>query len=503
MESADSTPRHTVTTIDPRLRPARWQPSFLHWHGTDISWWQSWKHALRVVPRMRDHTFVQYATDLPGQDGVLVARIPFLKYVVVRSPELARQVLVTNQDNYRKSAEYDMLAVAFGRGLVTALDDDRWQRNRRLVQPVFGRRNIDKFAGPMTEAAGDAVDRIARLAGDGAPVDINYEMNRLTLDIIARTMFGTDLAGPMSQVRLSELLRFFGFGFITNVSRPLRALSTLAGENSRLAMRVMRTGGWLIAPRTMRDLRHVERVVDQLIADHRAGTITRKDNLLALLMDAEDPETGYRYTDREIHDELMTFIGAGMETTASALAWAWKLLAEHPEVRARMYRELDEVLGGRAPTAADVENLPWTKAFVDETMRVYPPVMGLTRAAKGADVLGGYPIKPGTTVIVIVHGLHHNGRIWDRPEVFDPARYLPENLRPAQRQSSLAFGAGKRMCIASVFAKTEAVLALATMAQRVELNPVGAGPVRPPISFTGGPDGPIWMRPVFRARIDR
>ncbi|WP_280265070.1 cytochrome P450 [Nocardia wallacei] len=502
-----SAARSTTGTGSAVLHPPRRLPTFIRWHGTDVTWWQSWKLALRTLPRVRDHTIVEYLTGLPGQDDVLVARMPFLKFVVVRSPELARHVLVSNQNNYAKSAEYDMLAVAFGRGLVTDLDNQRWMRNRRLVQPVFGKRNVDQFAGPMTEAAGAAVDRIAELHRAGGPIDINAEMNRVTLDVVARTMFGTDLSGPMTQVRLSVLLRYFGIGFMTNLSRPIHAASTWvlrhgphpeSAENPRLPMRVMRAISWVVAPRAMRDLRHVEGVIDGLIADHRSGRITRKDNLLALLMDARDPETGYAYTDQEIREELMTFIGAGMETTATALAWAWHLLGRHPEVRQRLYDELDTVLGGRAPTAADVDRLPWTKAVVAETMRVYPPVIGLARVAIDDDVLGGYPIKAGTTVAIILHGAHHNERIWDRPGEFDPTRYLAENLEPAQKHASLPFGAGKRMCVAYGFANMEAALVLATMAQRVELNPHDDKPIRPQISFTGGPDGPVLMDPVFR-----
>jgi cytochrome P450 len=497
--------------VDATLHPPRWSPAALQWHHTEISWWKSWKFAVHALPRWRDRTIIEYyATQLPGQDDIIVARMPFFRFVIIRNPELARHVLVSNQDNYCKSAEYDLLAVAFGRGLVTDLDDARWARNRRLVQPIFAKRNLDRFAGPMTDAACDAVERFRRIDATGHPVDVNAEMNRLTLDIIARTMFGTDLSGPMSEVTLSRLLQFFGVGFVTNVSRPLHALSTLLVKYgpksqhdtySRLPMRLMRGASWVMAPRVMRDLRHVERVVDQLIADHRSGAIGRKDNLLALLMEARDPETGYRYSDPEIHDELMTFIGAGMETTATALAWAWKLLAEHREVWERLRDELERVLGGRTPTADDVDQLPWTKAIVAETMRVYPPITGVGRVAKRGDVLGDFPITAGTTLGINLHGLHYNDRVWDHPEKFDPTRFL-ENLQPVQRHAWLPFGAGKRMCVAAGFANMEAVLVLATIAQRVDLDRVGDEPIRRQISFTGGPDRPIPMRPTFRVRPD-
>ncbi|MGX1762763.1 cytochrome P450, partial [Streptomyces lydicus] len=199
----------TVDSVaDKTLHPPRWAPTFIRWHHTRIGWRESIKLSLGILPRVRDHTVLDYVTAFPGEDDVIVARVPFKKFVVVRSPELARHVLVSNQSNYTKSPDYDMLAVAFGRGLVTDLNDALWQRNRRLVQPIFAKRNVDGFAPVMVEAATDAVTRIRGLAqGDGI-VDVNAEMNRLTLDITSRTMFGTDITGPMSEVTLYRLLRF-------------------------------------------------------------------------------------------------------------------------------------------------------------------------------------------------------------------------------------------------------------------------------------------------------
>ncbi|ONM48676.1 cytochrome P450 [Nocardia donostiensis] len=495
---------NTATTPgDTTLHPPRWQPAPMRWHRTPVSWAQSWRYAAGFLSRWRDRTLVHYLTaELPGADDVLIARLPILRYVVVRSPALARQILVANQDNYCKSAEYDMMAVTFGQGLVTDMDDRRYQRNRRLVQPIFARSTIDRFAGPITDAATDAADRILRADG---PVDIGVEMNRLTLDIVARTMFGTELTGPISQIRLTNLLKFFGVGFVTNVSRPLRALSTFLVKHttpeeqragSRLPITAMRWLTWFTAPHVMLELTRIERAVDTLIADHRSGRIARKDNLLGLLMDARDPETGHAYSDTEIHDELMTFIGAGMETSATALTWTCKLLAEHPEVRARLQTELREVLGGRTPTAADADQLIWTKAVLIESMRLYPPIIGLTRVAKAPDTLAGYRIEPGTTVVISLHGVHHNPNPWADPERFDPTRHLPGTTTPERRHGFLAFSAGKRICIAQNFAMMELVLSLAVIYQRMELELATDKPILRALSFTGGPDGPVPMAPV-------
>ncbi|MFF2549562.1 cytochrome P450 [Nocardia sp. NPDC058058] len=490
------------------LYPPKWLPAPFRWHRTEVSWAQSWRLAAKLIPRWRDRTVVHYiAAELPGQDDILIARMPLLKYVVVRSPELARHILVAHQDNYAKSAEYDMMAVTFGQGLVTDMDEQRYQRNQRVVRPIFARSAIDQFAGPMTDAARDTLDCIATASAAGRPVDIGAEMNRLMLDVVARTMFGTDLSGPISQINLTNLLKFFGVGFASGVSRPLRRLSTWVVRHtetperqagSRLPIRAMRVLTWMSAPHIMLELRGIEKAVDSLIADHRGGRIARKDNLLALLMESRDPETGYGYSDAEIHDELMTFIGAGMETSATALTWMWKLLAEHPEVRARLHEELDSVLAGRTPTADDVDKLVWSKAIFLEAMRIYPPVIGLTRVAKHDDVLAGYHVKAGTTVVVSLHGVHYNERVWDRPSEFDPTRYLPENMTAEHRQASLAFSAGKRICMAQGFATMEVVLALATIAQRFDLDLAVDGPIRRQMSFIGAPEHPLMMRAVPR-----
>jgi cytochrome P450 len=503
-EPATTTIRGTCP-VDDRLRPPRWAPTLIRWQHTDIGYLKSWWLALKAIRAGYRHTIYEYATELPGQDDIVVARTPLAKFVVVRNPDIARHVLVTNQDNYTKNAEYDLLAVAFGRGLVTDLNDQLWQRNRRLVQPIFAKRQVDSFAPQMVAAASAASHRWDDCAAAGRPIDIAAEMNYVTLDIIARTMFGIELDGRLAeQMRtdFARLLTLFGYGFLLGVARPLRWRGDqlarygprwLAARAPRMAINEMRRGAWVIAPRARCGLGRIERFIDEMIADHRSGKIARTDNLLALLMSAEDPETGYRYRDLEIRDEVLTFLGAGLETTAAALAWTWFLLSQHPEARQRLGHELDEVLGGRAPTAADVDNLPWTQAVVAEAMRVFPPIMGVARTAKAGDVLGDYPIKAGTSIAVLMHSVHHNRRVWENAYDFDPSRFLKENLDGAQRRAHIPFGAGKRMCIASGFANQEATLIIARLAQRFELDLVPGQRLRRELTFTGGPDGKMLM----------
>jgi cytochrome P450 len=488
-------------SVSPELHPPRWAPTPLRWQHTRIGWITSWRLAFRGLWAGYRHTIFDYAARLPGQDDIVVARAPLAKFVVVRNPDIARHILVSNQDNYAKAAEYDLLAVAFGRGLVTDLDDQLWARNRRLVQPIFAKRHVDALAPQITAAAVAAAQRWHAAAEATRPLDIAAEMNYITLDVIARTMFGIDLSGEFAEqmrVDFARLLTLFGYGFISAGSRSLRRRANRRGS-PRLAINALRRDASILAPRTMRGLRRIERFLDGLIADYRSGKIDRTDNLLALLMAAEDPETGYRYTDLEIRDELMTFLGAGFETTAAALAWTWYLLSDNPDARSRLGAELDEVLAGREPTVDDVDRLPWTQAAIAEAMRTYPPIMLLGRVAKSDDVLGDYQIKAGTSVAVLIHGVHHNDRVWKEPHTFEPRRFLTENFDPALRRAHIPFGAGKRMCVASGFASLEATLLLAELAQRFELDLVAGQRLRRELTFTGGPDGAMMMSLRSRA----
>jgi cytochrome P450 len=492
----------------PRTWPRRWQPSFLRWHTTPVGLGRAWGYALRAAWATWRHEIFDFAADLPGHDDIIVARVPLARVMLVRNPEHARHILLTNQDNYTKGVEYDLLAVGFGRGLVTELDEELWRKHRRLVQPVFAKRHVDGFAGQITGAIAAAADRWERESGEGQPLDIAGEMNALTLDIIGRTMFGADFTGRTaheSRDAFARLLRVFGQGVISASGQLARLLANLiwrlgpnrrSPQDPRLVIRVLRFFLRVGEPRTFRGLVALEQLVERLIAKYhatplRAGT---EDNLLSLLMQAEDPESGERLSDAEVRDELMTFLGAGHETTASGLAWTWMLLSQHPEVRERLQAEVDEVLAGRAPTAADVDRLVWTKAVVQESMRMYPPVMGLTRVAARDDVIDGIPIRAGRTVAILIHAVHHHPEVWTAPRQFDPARFMPGAETPSSRQAWMPFGAGRRMCVAAGFASLEAILIVAMIAQRFELELIDQKPIRRENTFTGGPAGAVWMR---------
>jgi cytochrome P450 len=492
-----------------RLSPPRWVPSLFRWHTTRVSFVQAWRYALRALWATRSHMLFDFVAELPGHDDVISARTP-AKLLVVRNADYAHQILVANQDNYAKSAEYDLLAVALGRGLVTNLDDDSWRAHRRLVQPVFGKRHVDGFAGPMTDAVAAASERWQSDHPDGK-LDIAAEMSGLTLNIIGRTMFGTELtSNTAAEIRdaFARLRRFSGVGVITGSAYRARMIANIlwrfgpdrhAAQDPGLVVRVLRWVTRVLEPETYRGLLLIESLVDRQIAAYDTEQAKRQDTLLALLVESTDPDTGDRFTDAEVHDELMTFLAA-VPTTADALTWTWVLLSRHPEVRERLQTELDAALAGRIPTVEDLQHLPWTRAVVEESMRLLPPVMAVARVAKRDDVLGGIPIEAGATVVVLIHGAHHNPGTWSDPERFDPSRFLPDVPARSARRATIPFGAGRRMCIAATFARMEIALIVAMVSQRFELDLAPQPPIRRENTLFGGPEGSVWMNLHHRER---
>ena len=485
-----------------RLSPPRRVPSPFRWHTTRVSFVQAWRYGLRAVFATRSHMLFDFVAQLPGHDDVIRARAP-AKLLLVRNADYAHRILVANQNSYAKGAEYDLLAVGLGRGLVTNLDDDSWRAHRRLVQPVFGKRHVDGFAAPMTDAVAAVSERWQRDHPDGK-LDIAAEMSGLSLDIIGRTMFGTELPGnTAAQIRdaFARLRRLSGVSVITGAAYPARMIANIlwrfgpgrhGAQDPRLVVRVLRWVVRVLERDTYRGLVLIESFVEQQIAAYHAEPAKRQDNLLALLVESTDPDTGDRFTDAEVRDELMTFLGAA-PTTTDGLAWTWVLLSRHPEVRERLQSELDEVLAGRRPTVEDLQRLPWTRAVVEESMRLYPPVMAVARVAKRNDVLGRIPIEAGDTVVVLIHGAHHNPAIWSDPERFDPSRFLQDVAAPSARRATMPFGAGRRMCIAATFARMEMALIVAMVSQRFELDLVPQPPLRRENTLFGGPEGSVWM----------
>ncbi|MGH2725412.1 MAG: cytochrome P450, partial [Actinomycetota bacterium] len=351
------------------------------------------------------------------QHGDIVSyRFARKTWIVVRSPEEIEHVLVARNDNYTKSYDYRLLAVVTGKGLLTNEGTD-WARQRRLIQPMFAGRYLNRFAGDMTVATSRVLERWASMP-DGSRLDVAEEMSALTLDVVGRALFGADLAraaariAPAVTVGLRTAITFARVPLLWLV--PQRLINLGAAILFRLPIPRLRLIG--------RSLKALDDVVGEMISSRVARGASTEEDLLGLLLAARDPETGEGMNRRQVRDELMTFMLAGHETTANGLAWMWHLLSLHLEARERMVGEVDSVLGGRVPVAEDASRLAWTAACFQEAMRLYPPAWILERDAIGSDELGGYEVPRGATVIISPWAVHRNPAVWKDPEAFDPSR---------------------------------------------------------------------------------
>lgn len=389
--------------------------------------------------------------------------------VSISSAEAARHVLVTNQDGYGKGIEYELLRIVLGEGLLTS-EGEVWRRQRKLVQPMFAKRHLSDFTGHMTAATADALD--GPLLGslrEGEVVDINRMMMELTLDIVGRALFGADLTGATAArvgPAMNDVLRLG-----TRMARrlPTYAASMLPGMNLRKAIALNPEGR-----RFQRSLDELRKVIDEVLRE-RAALGDTGDDLLGLLLSARDEETGEAMSREQIGDELMTFMLAGHETTSNALSWTWRQLSLNPGARQRLFEEVDTVLGDRIPTLDDVDLLPWTRACIEEAMRITPPVWMVGRKALVDDEINGFRIPAGSSLMVLITMIHRDPNLWPNPEGYDPERFLPGNSKGRPRQAYMPFGAGRRICVGSTFAIVEATLLAAMISRRLAFDlPRGA-----------------------------
>ncbi len=374
---------------------------------------------------------------------VSALRLPRFPVVLLNHPDLVREVLVGSNRAFRKGPTMQAAKRMIGDSLLTT-EGEEHRRQRRLIQPLFHHERIAGYADDMVELADRAADRWR----DGQPLDAHTEMGRLTLAVVSRTLFGTDLPAEESRAiagALSGTLAQFD-----------RVFSPLLPITERLPLPATRR--FRAAHETF------DRLVYGLIERRRAEGATG-DDLLSMLLRAQ--EAGAGMTDIQVRDEAITLFLAGHETTSNALTWTWYLLSRHPDVRRAWHAELDEVLGDRPPAAADLARLPLTDAILHEAIRLYPPAWAMGRTALEVHHAGGYEIPAGATVVVSPWLLHRDARWFPDPPSFRPERWP---AGPEPRHAYVPFGAGPRMCIGEPFAWMEAALLLATIGRRWELD---------------------------------
>ena len=385
----------------------------------------------------------------------LTARVLARQVFVCNSPDTVAQAFIAMHESFQRKTPQmrNALLPLLGDGLFIS-DGEVWKRRRRIVAPIIHVSRLDLFAPLMVEAAAEAVERWLAQP-DGTEIDVLREMGALTAEIICRTIFGPRLGGEHATeivASFAEYQRLIG-----QIDLPY-----LLGLPDWLPR-------WYPA-RVRRAARRIHAILDQIIAAARARLSSGENSMIRLLLDARDPETGDALTPDALRNEAAVIFMAGHETTANTLAWAWFLLSQAGECEARLHTELDEVLQGRSPTLDDVPRLPYTRAVVEESLRLYPPVPILGRQATAGEVIRDRPIPPGSLLLVIPWLLHRHRRLWERPDHFAPERFLPENAAARQRYSYIPFAVGPRVCAGAAFGLTEAILCVATLAQRVRLR---------------------------------
>jgi enediyne biosynthesis protein E7 len=391
-------------------------------------------------------------------------------WTLVFHPDGVRHVVQENHKNYRKGGiSHQALRLTLGNGLLTN-NGDSWLHQRRLIQPVFHRERIATFGRLMAESALAWTEEAT--IDTSQPLDLFQEMSGLTLSIVGKALFGTDL--------------------LAHKERVFQATSTI----NHLEAQAFYVPGLFSLPTPQRHRLYEARntlytVVDELI-DKRRQASTEND-LLTLLLQAQDEETGESMTVSQVRDEVMTLMAAGHETTSNALCWTFLLLARHPDIEGRLREEYSRVLGGRAAQMEDLPQLPLTRMVLEESMRLYPPAWAFARQAIAEDEIGGYTIAKGAYVLMFPATTHRHPDFWERPDVFDPERFAPERAAGRHRFAYFPFGGGPRVCIGNQFALTEAQLILATVLSRCQFRLLPGVALVPEPLITLRPRGKLLM----------
>ncbi|MFD0357732.1 cytochrome P450 [Streptomyces sp. NPDC127110] len=429
-----------------------------------------------LVPLLRDP--LGFLTRLPEHGDLVRVRLGPLTALVVCDPALTGHVLRDDRTFDKGGPLYDRAREVAGNGLASCPHGDH-RRQRRLVQPAFLPTRMPGYSEATTARAAETTASWQ----DGETIDVHAVMQELTARIAVDTLFSTTLPPDVLAQALGDLNTTLDGMIVRTVTPPLL--------------------DWLPTPgnrRYHRSRTRLPRTLHHIVAESRAEGVDRGD-LLSMLLTARDPGSGpaeQTLTDAEIIDQIVTFFGAGTDTTSSTLAWALHLLGQHPEIEKRLHVEVDAVLDGRPATHADLPRLELTGRILTETLRLWPPTWLLTRTCKADTHLGRYPVPAGTTVVFSAYLLHRQAGLYPDPDRFDPDRWAPDHPHPPRREAFLPFGGGARKCIGDRFATSVMVLALATIAARWRLQPLPGARVRPAVSALLSPVG-LRMRATARA----
>jgi cytochrome P450 len=398
----------------------------------------------------------------------------FGQAIILGSPELAHEVLVERYAKYQKKSQaYIVLRILMGNGLVTS-EGEFWRGQRKLVQPAFHRKRLDGIFVMMVERVADLVVRLGGVASEKA-LNLIPHLSHLTLDVISRAMFSSDVKGAAA-----------------DVSKHIHVLN-------EYALRMLRNPWLFLLPKRIPlpftagpvgSLNAMNRIVNGIIQSRRKQP-GEHDDLLNMLLSATEEETGRGMTDEQLRDEVMTIFVAGHETTANAMAWLLYLVSKHPEVEERLIAEIEAKFPAEGLNATNIQAFTYVREVIEESLRVYPSIWSIGRRCTEEDELGGFHIPIGMNVVVPIFYFHWSERFWKDPQKFDPSRFSPE-----RRPSPLVyfpFGAGPRSCIGNHFAMQELMI-MTILFHRVFQFRVAD-------DFVVEPDPLITLRPKFGMKM--
>lgn len=417
------------------------------------------------------------------EEPVVAAKTVIGHVTVVSDPAGIKRILVEETARYPKDPlQMKVLRPGLGEGLLTA-EGDLWRRVRRTLAPLFTPRAVDRMASAMAERAGRMAKRLSGLA-DGTIIDVPAEATRVTFDVLSGTLFSDDIVGD-SEAFARALGRYFA------TQGRLSPLDAIGAPDW-----IPRIGRLRARPA----IHYFEETVARIIARRRARIAAgdAPDDILTRLIECRDPETGLGLSEEEIGANIVTFIGAGHETTANTLSWTLFLLAKHPAARERAEAEAERFDPDRAAGALD--EMPFLRAVVEESLRLYPPASTLSRAAVADDTVAGVAVPKGSLMVVSPWVVGRHRRLWPEADYFRPERFLGDDRSAIDRLTWLAFGAGPRVCIGQRFAMLELVIVLAELLRHVRLEVPAGLSVSPRQTVTLRPWPALPMRLSRRRR---
>ncbi|MCU0533231.1 MAG: cytochrome P450 [Hydrococcus sp. Prado102] len=435
------------------------------------------------LPKMLQNP-LQFLTDVAQKYGEVVnlGAMGSQQLYLVTHPDSVKYILHENNHNYVKGQNFQIIKQIIGEGLAVK-EGDSWRRERRLMQPTFHRQRVGALVNLMNESIAQMLQNWGNIES-GKPLDIFAQMMNLTQTILLKSLLSID-----SHEQIHEMNQVWDTAY--------EYLSSQLWAVFRLPL-------WVPTPknrRFVRSMTKLDNIVYRIIRERRSCDNT-PDDLLSMLMDAYDSESGSGLTDEQLRDEIMTIFTGGFETSAAVLAWTWYLLSQHPEIEGKLHEELDCVLGGRTPTLEDLPNLQYTKMVLSESMRLYPGAWVFTRTNLQADEIGGYYIPANSLIMLSPYVTHRLSAFWENPQDFNPERFTREEVAARPRYAYYPFGGGQRQCIGEIFAMTEMQLVIAMVAQQYRLHLMPGHPVEEEPMFTLRPRYGIQMTLDARSSIN-